>query len=211
VISQTSVPAPVVNNAHAVNVARTNVTPANTIHNITSSIAEQKPLTVVHNGSAHGIQVSKDGQVIPQQGLVVKHEGSVVGANQFMVKQAIKAEPNAGVTQSVAHTGALVNTTLKGVVTGGTNPSIITVRPQHVAVVQQPTSVTTQASLAQPMQVVNVSGVQGVPRLAGISPTVRPAQGLRVNAPVRITQQPTIAPRQPGAAATGVSVYVLKI
>ena len=230
VISQATVPTGVSNNVHAVHVSnmgavtRTNATASSTIHNIANTIAaEQKPMTVVHNGSAHSIHVMKDRAVtIPQQGFIVKQEGGATLAikqdgahpNQhFIVKQeggaptAVHLKPDpTGV--SVAHSGTLVNTTLKGVA-GVSNPSIITVRthphPQQVTVVQQPAVVTTQANMTQPMQVVNVSGTQGTPRLASVAASAVVKPGMRVTAPVRITQQPNIAPRQPGPPGSGVS------
>lgn len=223
VISQATVPTGVTNNVHAVHVSsmgavtRTNATASSTIHNIANTIAaEQKPMTVVHNGSAHPIHVMKDRTVtIPQQGFIVKQEGGATLAlkqdgthphQHFIVKPEggtplhIKPDPT-GV--SVAHSGTLVNTTLKGVA-GVSNPSIITVRthphPQQVAVV------TTQANMTQPMQVVNVSGTQGAPRLASVAPSGVVKPGIRVTAPVRISQQPTIAPRQPGPPGSSVSI-----
>ena len=228
VISPATVPIGVTNNVHAVHVssmgapAKTNATPASsTIHSLASTIAaEQKSMTVVHNGNAHPIQVTKDRALIPQQSFVVKQEGGATlalkqdgPANQhFIVKQegvtptAVHIKPDS-VVASIAHSGTLVNTTLKGAV-GVSNPSII-VRaqahhPQPVPVVQQATVVTTQANMTQPMHVVNVSGTQGTPRLASVSPSMIKA-GMRVTTPVRITQQPTIAPRQPGPPGSNVS------
>ncbi|XP_070195793.1 transcription initiation factor TFIID subunit 4-like isoform X2 [Littorina saxatilis] len=215
VISQTSVPSGATNNVHAVHVSsmgavtRTNATAASsTIYNLATIAAEQKPHTVVHNGSAHPIQVTKDRAVIPQQGFIVKQEGGAtlaikqegVHANQqFIVKQEGNTPVHIKQDPGVAHSGTLVNTTLKGVA-GVSNPSIITVRahphPQQVTVVQQPAVVTTQANMTQSMQVVNVSGMQGTPRLANVAPSMG-KPGVRVSTPVRITQQPNIAPRQP--------------
>ncbi|XP_076448738.1 transcription initiation factor TFIID subunit 4-like [Babylonia areolata] len=231
VISQATVPTGATNNIHAVphgpsmGTTRTNATAASsTIYNLANSIAaEQKPVTVVHNGSAHHIQVTKDRAMMPQQGFVVKQEGGTTLAlkqdgthtNQhFIVKQEggaptavhIKSDPS---IVSVAHSGALVNTTLKGVA-GVSNPNIIVraqPQAQQVTVVQQPTVVTTQANMTQPVHVVNVSGTQGTPRLASVAPTVVKT-GMRVSTPVRITQQPNIAPRQPGPPGSNNQVTI---
>ena len=188
-------PQPRVNNATGAGTA---------IHNLASIAAEQKPLTVLPNGSMH-LQTgqSKEGTVISHQQIIVKSD-----ANHSVVKSDIPMTMSNSVIQGIRAPSVISGQQqiIKGV--SAMNQNLVTVRNnvrqplQHIVV--RPSVATTLANSSSSVQVVNASGA-GTPSTIRPSPQIRPGP-VRISNPVRISQHPNIAPRQQNSQAVRINV-----
>ncbi|KAH9515612.1 transcription initiation factor TFIID subunit 4 [Bulinus truncatus] len=174
------------------------------MHNLATIAAEQKPLTVLPNGSTHLQNVqNKDGSVIMQQIImkndvnhaVVKRELSpLVKSDNPMSNSVIQ-----GLPQNLRQSTPIITTgpqqILKGI-SQSNNPALVTLRTPHSQqhVVVRATVATTLANSSPSVQVVNASSA-GMPSTLrpNVAPQMRP---VRITNPVRIGTQPNIAPRQ---------------
>ncbi|KAH9515617.1 transcription initiation factor TFIID subunit 4 [Bulinus truncatus] len=174
------------------------------MHNLATIAAEQKPLTVLPNGSTHLQNVqNKDGSVITQQIImkndvnhaVVKRELSpLVKSDNPMSNSVIQ-----GLPQNLRQSTPIITTgpqqILKGI-SQSNNPALVTLRTPHSQqhVVVRATVATTLANSSPSVQVVNASSA-GMPSTLrpNVAPQMRP---VRITNPVRIGTQPNIAPRQ---------------
>ncbi|RUS91832.1 hypothetical protein EGW08_000403 [Elysia chlorotica] len=180
-----------------------NATGASTaIHNLASIAAEQKPLTVLPNGSMH-LQSgqSKEGAVISHQQIIVKSD-----ANHSVAKSDIPMTMTNSVIQGIRQPPSVIpgqQQIIKGVST--MNQNLVTVRNnvrqplQHIVV--RASVATTLANSSPSVQVVNASGA-GTPSTIRptVTPQIRPGP-VRISNPVRISQHPSIAPRQQNSQA----------
>lgn len=182
-----------------VNISATGASTA--MHNLATIAAEQKPLTVLPNGSTHLQSVqNKDGSMIPQQIIVKSDANHTVVKRELspLVKNVIPMTNSViqGLTQVVRQPGPIITSGSQQLIKGTTNgnPSVVTVQAhppisqQHVVV--RATVATTLANSSPAVQVVNASA-------AGNPTTIRPAVAPQIRpGQVRI-QQPNLAPRQP--------------
>ena len=186
-----------------------NATGASTaIHNLASIAAEQKPLTVLPNGSMH-LQSgqNKEGAVIPHQQIIVKSD-----ANHSVVKSDIPMTMSNSVIQGIRQPPSVIagqQQIIKGV--SAMNQNLVTVRNnvrqplQHIVV--RASVATTLANSSPSVQVVNASGA-GTPSTIRptVTPQIRPGP-VRISNPVRISQHPNIAPRQQNSQAVRFENY----
>lgn len=182
-----------------VNISATGASTA--MHNLATIAAEQKPLTILPNGSTHLQSVqNKDGSMIPQQIIVKSDANHTVVKRELspLVKNVIPMTNSViqGLTQVVRQPGPIITSGSQQLIKGTTNgnPSVVTVQAhppisqQHVVV--RATVATTLANSSPAVQVVNASA-------AGNPTTIRPAVAPQIRpGQVRI-QQPNLAPRQP--------------
>ena len=183
--------------------ARTHVDiPACTaVYNVSEGISSDgKSSTVVHNGTAHTSQLGKDGFVRPLiKQNIAKHESHsapVLKQHPFtqqyaLTQNAIKQESIIPVLSQVSCfpcTGS-VTQCLPGIIMRNHPVQSVVVAPRQA-------SVTTQANMSQPVEVINVSGRQAAAKFASIGPITMVKGGMRIATPVRLSQPHSIAPRQ---------------
>ncbi|CAG5124131.1 unnamed protein product [Candidula unifasciata] len=189
-----------------VNISATGASAA--MHNLATIAAEQKPLTVLPNGSTHLQNVqNKDGSMIPQQIIVKSDANHTVVKREIgpLVKNVIPMSNSViqGLSQVVRQPAPIITSGNQQLIKGasnGSSPNMVTVQAhtpisqQHVVV--RATVATTLANSSPAVQVVNAS-------TAGNPANIRPAVTQQIRpGHVRI-QQPNLAPRQPAAQTTG--------
>ncbi|XP_059140891.1 transcription initiation factor TFIID subunit 4-like isoform X3 [Physella acuta] len=188
------------------------------MHNLATIAAEQKPLTVLPNGSTHLQSLQhKDGSVIPQQIIVKSDSNHSVVKRELNLSPLIKSDISMsnsviqGLPQNMRQPTPILagpQQIMKGIPTGN-NPALVTLRThtpnsqQHVVV--RASVATTLANSSPSVQVVNASAA-GTPTIRpAVTQQIRPGQ-VRITNPVRIGTQPNIAPRQQNAQANTLTI-----
>ncbi|KAK6981907.1 transcription initiation factor TFIID subunit 4 [Biomphalaria glabrata] len=180
------------------------------MHNLATIAAEQKPLTVLPNGSTHLQNVQhKDGSVITQQ-IIMKNE-----ANHTVVKRELSPLVKSdipmsnsviqGLQQNMRQSTPIITAGAQQLIKGlsqGNNPALVALRTPHSQqhVVVRATVATTLANSSPSVQVVNASAASTPSTLRpNIAPQMRP---VRITNPVRLGTQSNIAPRQQNPPGT---------